>query len=50
MGVFSLSSLAGSLFFGSGKLFKLKLLNALLVSPGTFSKINDKIAYLAKSP
>jgi len=50
IGLASLSSFAGSLFFGSGKLLRLKLLKALLVSPGTFSKTKDKIAWLAKSP
>ena len=44
------SSLAGSLNFGSGKLVKLKLLNALLVSPGYFLIGIANTAWLAKFP
>jgi len=44
IGPLEASSFAGSLFLGSGRLLRLKLLNALLVSPGTFSKTKDRIA------
>jgi len=37
IGFYVASSLAGSLFLGSGKLLRLKLLKALLVSPGSLS-------------
>jgi hypothetical protein len=50
IGFESLSSLAGSLCFGSGKLLRLKLLKALLVSPAFFFIGIDKTAYYAKSP